>query len=138
MGNMVALTFLTDHFAELKKDPKGFVNLINDRMSRPLSDPEKDHPHYVTVHQFEHSKDLQVIWCRGGNSYPVGPLATNIEHNSDWMARRFGIHGPDAKARKGWVIGYLRNIVADLRSTADMLEEAIKKWESDADASSQE
>ncbi len=130
MGNMVIASYLTDHFDEIEKDPAKFVEMLRVGSMRGLRHQQSPRdlfiPHWLTVHYFQHSQDLQVVWAKGGNSYSVGPLALMVEHYPDWALEKFGIR---TQGRMNWTTAYLRGIVADLRADADRLEAAIDKWD---------
>lgn len=136
MGNQVVVSFLTDWWHEIKKDPEALVRAIDHllnygseslveeafaaRNGRPVFYTRTEESrwadrHYVTVHRFQHADVKQV---------------TVTYHNSSWDVHDLG-HGIrlgalDGKSNPATYLGIASSIVQTLRDEADRLEKIVK------------
>lgn len=146
MGNQVVVSFLTDHWNEVEKDPERFVKgisaalnygsdslshrVLNARRGRPRDWPLDSygearflHHHYVTVHRYQHADVPQITWTGRNSSYDLWDFSQGLEDG--YLDQ---VSNPEAYVRIG------RGIVDDLRYHADRLERILDERESKEDS----
>lgn len=147
MGNQVVVSFLTDRWSDIEKQPEEFVRAISTGMNhgtdrlidiarwgeespklRAYREEENRwaRMNYVTVHQFQHADTPQITYTQYNSSTDVWDLAYALEIGLLQTRSPF-VHTPAYEATA-------RRIIDELRRAANRLERSLDKAVKERDA----